>query len=167
MALAGPGSAWPDRAHRRTRRHAYRRARSHHFRRTAARGSAASPPRNLSRRSRQRQGAFEVRALISRWGSSTSFSGIDHLLFVLALLFLCPGTWRLVKAVTAFTAAHSITLGLATLGLCRMCRRSLEAICAQHRIPGRRDSAGARGTKKHGERDAVDRRLHLRAAARR
>jgi hydrogenase/urease accessory protein HupE len=44
-------------------------------------------------------------------------TGTDHLLFVLALLLLTQGTWRLVKTVTAFTVAHSITLGLATLGI--------------------------------------------------
>jgi hypothetical protein len=42
-------------------------------------------------------------------------TGIDHLLIVLALLLLTRGTWRLVKTVTAFTLAQSITLGLATL----------------------------------------------------
>ena len=42
--------------------------------------------------------------------------GIDHLLFVLALLFVVGGGWRLVQTITAFTVAHSITLGLATLG---------------------------------------------------
>lgn len=42
--------------------------------------------------------------------------GIDHLLFVLALLFIVRTGWRLVQTITAFTVAHSITLGLATLG---------------------------------------------------
>ncbi len=42
--------------------------------------------------------------------------GMDHLLFVLALLFVVNKGWRLIKTVTAFTVAHSITLGLATLG---------------------------------------------------
>src|SRR6476646_9404675 len=36
--------------------------------------------------------------------------GIDHLLFVLALLIITNGTGRLLKTVTAFTVAHSITL---------------------------------------------------------
>ncbi len=42
--------------------------------------------------------------------------GIDHLLFVFALLLLIRGVRRLVLTVTAFTAAHSITLAAATLG---------------------------------------------------
>ena len=42
--------------------------------------------------------------------------GADHLLFVLALLLLVEGRRRLVRAITAFTAAHSLTLAAATLG---------------------------------------------------
>lgn len=43
--------------------------------------------------------------------------GIDHLLFLLALLALSTSLWQTVKIVTAFTVAHSITLSLAVLGL--------------------------------------------------
>jgi hypothetical protein len=43
--------------------------------------------------------------------------GIDHLLFLLALLALATSLWQTVKIVTAFTVAHSITLGLAALGM--------------------------------------------------
>ena len=57
-------------------------------------------------------------------------TGIDHLLFVLALLLLTTGTWRLVKTVTAFTVAHSITLGLATLGIVHVPSRPVEAVIA-------------------------------------
>jgi hypothetical protein len=42
--------------------------------------------------------------------------GIDHLLFVLGLLLIVRGAWMLIKTITAFTLAHSITLALATLG---------------------------------------------------
>ncbi len=42
--------------------------------------------------------------------------GIDHLLFVLGLLLLVSGPWMLVKTITSFTLAHSITLAFATLG---------------------------------------------------
>jgi len=42
--------------------------------------------------------------------------GIDHLLFVLGLLIIVNGRKMLLKTITAFTVAHSITLGLATLG---------------------------------------------------
>jgi hydrogenase/urease accessory protein HupE len=43
--------------------------------------------------------------------------GIDHLLFLLALLALTTSLWQTVKIVTAFTVAHSITLSLAVLGV--------------------------------------------------
>jgi hydrogenase/urease accessory protein HupE len=42
--------------------------------------------------------------------------GVDHLLFVLALLLIIKDRWMLVKTLSAFTVAHSITLGVATLG---------------------------------------------------
>jgi hydrogenase/urease accessory protein HupE len=42
--------------------------------------------------------------------------GIDHLLFVLALLLIVRGGTRIVATITAFTVAHSLTLVAATLG---------------------------------------------------
>jgi hydrogenase/urease accessory protein HupE len=43
-------------------------------------------------------------------------TGADHLTFVLGLLLLVGVNWRIVKAVTAFTVAHSLTLTAAALG---------------------------------------------------
>jgi hydrogenase/urease accessory protein HupE len=42
--------------------------------------------------------------------------GADHLLFVLGLLVIVGNRWMLLKTITAFTLAHSITLAIATLG---------------------------------------------------
>ena len=56
--------------------------------------------------------------------------GIDHLLFVLALLIITNGTAQLLKTVTAFTIAHSITLALATLGFVHIPSRPVEATIA-------------------------------------
>ena len=42
--------------------------------------------------------------------------GVDHLLFVLGLMLIVQDRWMLLKTVTAFTVAHSITLAIATLG---------------------------------------------------
>ena len=42
--------------------------------------------------------------------------GVDHLLFVLGLLLIVNDRWTLVKTITSFTVAHSITLAIATLG---------------------------------------------------
>jgi hydrogenase/urease accessory protein HupE len=56
--------------------------------------------------------------------------GIDHLLFVLALLILVKGTRRLIATVTAFTLAHSLTLAGATLGFVHVPGRPVEAAIA-------------------------------------
>ena len=52
-----------------------------------------------------------------RMGTIHILEGYDHLLFLLTLLLIVSGIWPLLKTVTAFTIAHSITLALATLGL--------------------------------------------------
>ena len=57
-------------------------------------------------------------------------TGIDHLLFVLALIIITRGGWQLVKTVTAFTVSHSITLTLATLGYVHIPQRPVEAVIA-------------------------------------
>lgn len=58
-------------------------------------------------------------------------SGIDHLLFVLALLLIVGRRWGLLlKTITAFTIAHSVTLALATLGLVRVPQAPIEAAIA-------------------------------------
>lgn len=56
--------------------------------------------------------------------------GIDHLLFVLGLTLIVRGTMLLVKTITAFTAAHSITLALATLGYVNVAQAPVEAVIA-------------------------------------
>ena len=56
--------------------------------------------------------------------------GIDHLLFVLALLLITKGFKRLVKTITAFTIAHSITLSLAALGFVGLPGAPVEAVIA-------------------------------------
>lgn len=56
--------------------------------------------------------------------------GIDHLLFVLALVLIVRGVGRLVKTITAFTIAHSITLVLATLGVVQVPSAPVEAVIA-------------------------------------
>ena len=56
--------------------------------------------------------------------------GIDHLLFVLALVILVRERRRVVITVTAFTVAHSITLAAATLGFVHVPARPVEATIA-------------------------------------
>ena len=56
--------------------------------------------------------------------------GVDHLLFVFALLLIVNNTRRLIITITAFTLAHSITLGAATLGLVYVPQQPVEAVIA-------------------------------------
>lgn len=56
--------------------------------------------------------------------------GWDHLLFVLCLLLLISGFTKLVKTITAFTLAHSITLVLSTLQVVTLPGPPVEAIIA-------------------------------------
>jgi len=51
-----------------------------------------------------------------RLGIEHILMGVDHLLFVLGLLLIVRDRWVLLKTITSFTIAHSITLGIATLG---------------------------------------------------
>ena len=74
---------------------------------------------------------------ISRYtvlGVEHILEGMDHLLFVLGLLLIVStpsvGVVPLVQTVTAFTIAHSLTLGLATLGFVNFPSRPVEAAIA-------------------------------------
>jgi hypothetical protein len=57
-------------------------------------------------------------------------TGYDHLLFLLALLLASPRFWPAVKIVSAFTAAHSLTLALAWSGVLALPPRLVEMAIA-------------------------------------
>lgn len=57
-------------------------------------------------------------------------SGYDHLLFLLALILRGGNIWSLLKIITAFTLAHSITLALAVLNIVMLPERLVEATIA-------------------------------------
>jgi hydrogenase/urease accessory protein HupE len=57
-------------------------------------------------------------------------SGWDHLLFLLALMLRGGSLLALLKIVTAFTLAHSVTLGMAVLGLVTVPERLVESVIA-------------------------------------
>jgi hydrogenase/urease accessory protein HupE len=65
-----------------------------------------------------------------RLGIEHILTGTDHLLFVLGLLLIVRGTGRIVKTITAFTIAHSITLALAALGYVHVPQAPVEAVIA-------------------------------------
>ena len=56
--------------------------------------------------------------------------GPDHLLFVFGLLFIVFGWQNLIKTITAFTLAHSITLGLSVLEIVSLPSVTTEALIA-------------------------------------
>lgn len=62
------------------------------------------------------KGRLEVASTYLVHGIRHIVFGVDHLLFVFGLLLLVAEPWTLVKTVTAFTLAHSVTLAVATLG---------------------------------------------------
>jgi hydrogenase/urease accessory protein HupE len=62
------------------------------------------------------QTAWQVAGTYVVQGIRHILFGADHMLFVLGLLLLVADRWMLLKTVTAFTAAHSLTLAVATLG---------------------------------------------------
>lgn len=63
-------------------------------------------------------------------GAEHILFGWDHLLFVIALVLLVQGGWAVVKAATAFTVAHSITLVASTLGYAGLPQGPVEALIA-------------------------------------
>jgi hypothetical protein len=77
--------------------------------------------------SRQR-GSSALR--FARLGVEHIFTGTDHLAFLLGLLLLGGTLGGLVKIVTSFTVAHSLTLALATLGLLSPPSRIIEPLIA-------------------------------------
>lgn len=105
----------------------------------------------------QPQRTFELDAVAekSRWqyfgqyveqGTWHIWIGIDHILFLISLLLpavMCwrhqrwepvaafrPAFWEVLKVVTAFTLAHSITLSAATLGWVSLPSRLVESVIA-------------------------------------
>lgn len=76
------------------------------------------------------QSSFQVALTYIVEGIRHIGTGFDHLLFVLALLLIVKSGWMLLKTVTAFTVAHSITLALATLGVFQPARPPIEVAIA-------------------------------------
>ena len=56
--------------------------------------------------------------------------GFDHILFVIGLMFFISKPSTLIKTITGFTVAHSITLGLSALEVVRISQAPVEAVIA-------------------------------------
>lgn len=83
--------------------------------------------------------SFVVAEIPSRWEVASTYLqlgvehillGVDHLLFVLGLLILVDRRWMLVKTITSFTIAHSITLALSTFAIIKVPEAPLNAAIA-------------------------------------
>ena len=75
-------------------------------------------------------GATEIAWDYTVLGVEHILGGIDHLLFILALLLIVRGFRTIVATITAFTVAHSITLVAATVGWVSVAGPPVEAIIA-------------------------------------
>ena len=80
-----------------------------------------------------------IKAVPDRWQVARTYAllgvehiltGYDHLLFVVALVLLLMRGWPVVRAATAFTVAHSLTLAGTTLGMFGLAQAPVEALIA-------------------------------------
>ncbi|MDS9467911.1 HupE/UreJ family protein [Paracoccus sp. MBLB3053] len=87
-------------------------------------------PRDSARLVPKAPSAWEVVTTYTRLGVEHILAGVDHLAFVAALILVVRGWPMLLKTVTAFTVAHSITLALATFGYVSLPSPPVEALIA-------------------------------------
>ena len=73
---------------------------------------------------------IELAKTYVNYGIDHILLGADHLLFVLGLLWIVKGGWRLAKTITAFTVGHSLSLAAAAFGLIGVPERPLNACIA-------------------------------------
>src|SRR5215813_2428704 len=73
---------------------------------------------------------LELARTYVNYGIDHILLGADHLLFVLGLIWIVRGGWRLVKTITAFTVGHSISLAAAAFGVIGIPERPLNACIA-------------------------------------
>ncbi|HEY0481107.1 MAG TPA: HupE/UreJ family protein [Kofleriaceae bacterium] len=77
-----------------------------------------------------RRGTAEIARAYVVLGIQHILSGVDHLLFVIGLLFLVGFRRRLIGTITAFTAAHSLTLACSVFGWISLRPAPVEAVIA-------------------------------------
>lgn len=78
--------------------------------------TARQPSARLYGSAEDRRGGWEIARAYLALGVEHILTGLDHLLFVVGLLFLVGLRRQLVLTITAFTLAHSLTLALSALG---------------------------------------------------
>ncbi len=104
--------------------------------------SAGQPSVQLFGSADDRRGAGEIVSAYTLLGLEHILTGIDHLLFVIGLLFLVGFNRRLLWTITAFTAAHSLTLASAALGWLVLRSAPVEACIALSIVLVMREALG-------------------------
>ena len=97
---------------------------------TGSSHSVQLTPTNRSYLIQAEASPWQIASTYTRLGTEHILLGVDHLLFVFALLLIVNNTKKLLLTITAFTVAHSITLGAATLGFVHVPQRPVEAVIA-------------------------------------
>jgi len=92
--------------------------------------TAAQPTVQLYGAADDTRGIGEIAWAYAVLGVEHILGGIDHLMFVLSLLFLVGFNRRLVATITAFTIAHSLTLASSALGWLTLRSPPVEATIA-------------------------------------
>jgi hydrogenase/urease accessory protein HupE len=78
--------------------------------------TGGQPTVQLFGSSEDQRGWGEIASAYTVLGFEHILGGLDHLMFVIALLFLVGFNRQLLWTITAFTVAHSITLALSAMG---------------------------------------------------
>lgn len=92
--------------------------------------TTGQPEVHLYGSAEDKRGMGEIAVAYVILGVEHILGGIDHLMFVFGLLFLVGFNRRLVATITAFTVAHSLTLGLSALGWLTLSPPPVEATIA-------------------------------------
>jgi len=116
--------------------------------------TAGQPSVQLFGSAQDRRGMGEIARAYTLLGVEHILAGIDHLMFVIGLLFLVGFRRQLLWTITAFTAAHSLTLGMSALGWLQLRPPPVEATIALSIVlvacealkPSRRRHDGTSGT---------------------
>ncbi|WP_431289239.1 HupE/UreJ family protein [Roseateles chitinivorans] len=116
--------------------------------------TAGQPSVQLFGSAQDRRGMGEIARAYTLLGVEHILAGIDHLMFVIGLLFLVGFRRQLLWTITAFTAAHSLTLGMSALGWLQLRPPPVEATIALSIVlvacealrPSRRGQDGASST---------------------
>jgi hypothetical protein len=108
--------------------------------------TAAQPSAQLYGSADDRRGTAEIARVYVILGIQHILSGVDHLLFVVGLLFLVGFRRRLVGTISAFTLAHSLTLACSVFGWITLRPAPVEAIIALSIVLVASEALRERGT---------------------